>query len=148
MLPVFWSSLCGTTSDSLEEIVESRLIRVMVADHNPLMREGLALLVRMQKDMQLVGTAATAEESVRMYLEHRPDLALMDLDMASHAALGAIRKIRAYDPDARIIGLATYERDAAWTEALAAGVSQCVAKNELSAGLPGLIRKVTSGRMH
>jgi DNA-binding NarL/FixJ family response regulator len=100
--------------------VESRVIRVLVVDHNPLMREGLALLVRMQPDMQLVGTAATAEESVRMYLEQRPDLTLMDLDMASHAALGAIRKIRAHDPGARIIGLATYERDATWTEALAA----------------------------
>jgi DNA-binding NarL/FixJ family response regulator len=139
--------LVPANSDSLEESVESRLIRVMVVDHNSLMRDGLALLVRLQKDMQLVCTAATAEETVRMYLEQRPDLTLMDLDMASHAALGAIRKIRAQDPGARIIGLATYERDAAWTEALAAGACQCVAKNELSVSLPDLIRKVAFGRL-
>jgi two-component system, NarL family, response regulator len=126
--------------------VESRVIRVLVVDHNPLMREGLALLVRMQPDMQLVGTAATAEESVRLYLEQRPDLTLMDLDMASQAALGAIRQIRAQDPGARIIGLATYERDATWMEALAAGACQCVAKNELSGILPGLIREGSSRR--
>jgi DNA-binding NarL/FixJ family response regulator len=124
--------------------VESRVIRVLVVDHNPLMREGLALLVRMQPDMQLVGTAATAEETVRMYLEQRPDSTLMDLDLASHAALGAIRQIRAQDPGARIIGLATYERDAMWAAALAAGACQCVAKNELSASLPDLIRKGSS----
>ncbi len=126
--------------------MESRRIRVMVVDHNPLMREGLALLVGLQTDMQLVGTAATAEETVRMYLEQRPDLTLLDLDMAAHAALGAIRKIRAQDPGARIIGLATYERDAAWIEALATGACQCVAKNELSASLPDLIRKAALGR--
>jgi DNA-binding NarL/FixJ family response regulator len=126
--------------------VESRVIRVLVVDHNPLMREGLALLVRLQPDMQLVGTVATAEESVRMYLEQRPDLTLMDIDMPSRAALGAIRKIHAQDSGARIIGLATYERDATWTEALAAGACQCVAKNELSASLPNLIREGVSSR--
>jgi len=61
------------------------------------MREGLALLVRLQPDMQLVGATATAEEAVRMYFEHRPDVTLMDLDIPSAAAIGAIRKIRARD---------------------------------------------------
>jgi len=127
--------------------VESRVIRVLVVDHNTLMREGLALLVRLQPDMHLVGTAATAEEAVRMYLEERPDLTLLDLDMASLAALGAIRRIRAHDPDARIIGLATYERDAMWTGALAAGACRCVAKNELSGRLPRLIREGSPRRI-
>jgi len=126
--------------------VESRVIRVLVVDHNPLMREGLAFVVRLQPDMQLVGTAATAEETVRMYLEQRPDLTLMDLDLPARAALGAIAQIRAQDPGARIIGLATYERDATWMEALAAGACQCVAKNELSGSLPGLIREGCSSR--
>jgi DNA-binding NarL/FixJ family response regulator len=127
--------------------VESRRIRVMVADHHPLMREGLALMVRLQEDMQLVGTAATAEETARIYLEQRPDLALIDLDMASKSALGAIREIRAQDPGARIIGLTTYERDATWREALSAGACQCVAKYELCAILPDMIRRVSLGRI-
>jgi len=109
-------------------------------DHNPLMREGLALLVRMQPDMQLVGAAATAEEAVQMYFEQRPDVTLMDLDLPSEAALGAIRKIRARDAAAHIIGLTTYEPDAAWTRALAAGAQQCVSKDRLSDSLPRLIR--------
>ena len=80
------------------------------------MREGLALLVRLQPDMQLVGTAATAEQAVQMYLEQRPDMTLMDLDLPSESAIGAIRKICARDPGARIIGLTTYEPDASWCE--------------------------------
>lgn len=104
------------------------------------MREGLALLIRLQPDMQLVGAVATAEEALRMYVEQRPDVTLMDLDLPSEAAIGAIRKIRARDAGARIIGLTTYEPDAAWAQALAAGAWQCVAKDRLSDRLPGLIR--------
>jgi DNA-binding NarL/FixJ family response regulator len=115
-------------------------IRVLAVDHNPLMREGLALLVRLQPDMQLVGAVATAEEAVHMYIEQRPDVTLMDLELPSEAAIGAIRKIRARDADARIIGLTTYEPDAAWARALSAGACYCVAKDRLSDSLPGLIR--------
>ena len=119
----------------------SHTIRVLAVDHNPLMREGLALLVRMQPDMQLVGTAATAEEAVRMYVEHCPDVTLMDLDLPAEAALGAIRKVRARNSGARIIGLSSYDPDTTWAKALAAGVCQCVAKDRLSDSLPRLIRE-------
>jgi DNA-binding NarL/FixJ family response regulator len=94
------------------------LIRALAVDHNPLMREGLARLVRMQPDTQHAGSVATAEEAVRIYIEQRPDVTLMDLDLPSKAALGAIRKIRARDARARIIGLTTSEPDAAWARAL------------------------------
>src|SRR5690348_12423300 len=112
--------------------MQPHLIRVLVADHNPLLREGLALLVRLQPDMQVVGIAATAEETVHMYVEHHPDVTLMDLDLPSRAAFGAVRKICAQDPGACIIGLTTYEGDAAWAEGLDAGACQCIAKDGLS----------------
>ena len=115
-------------------------IRVLAVDHNPLMREGLAFLVRLQPDMQLVGTAATAEQAVQMYLERKPDVTLMDLDLPSEGAIGAIRTIRARDPGAYVIGLTTYEPDAAWAKALVAGACQCVAKDGLGDSLPRLIR--------
>jgi DNA-binding NarL/FixJ family response regulator len=94
----------------------------------------------LQPDMQLVGAAAMGEEALQMYIEQRPDVTLMDLDLPSQAAIGAIRKIRARDAGARIIGLTTYEPDAAWAEALAAGASQWIAKDGLSDSLPRLIR--------
>jgi DNA-binding NarL/FixJ family response regulator len=118
----------------------NNVIRVLAVDHNPLMREGLALLVRLQPDMHLVGAVATAEEAVHLYMEQRPHVILMDLELPTDAAIGAIREIRARDAGARIIGLTTYEPDAAWARALAAGACQCVAKDGLSDTLPGLIR--------
>ena len=104
------------------------------------MREGLALLIRLQPDMQLVGAVASAEEALRMHAEQRPDVTLMDLDLPAEAAIVAIRKIRARDSGARIIGLTTYEPDAVWTGALAAGAYVCVAKDHLGDDLARLIR--------
>jgi DNA-binding NarL/FixJ family response regulator len=120
--------------------VRCNSIRVLVVDHNPLMREGLALLVRLQSDMQLAGVAASAEEAVQMYIAQRPDVMLMDLDLPFGAAVEAIRNIRAHDPTARIIASTTYEPDLTWARALAAGASLCLPKDHLSDPLPQLIR--------
>ena len=122
------------------EPVEFNVIRVLVVDRNPLMREGLALLVRLQSDMQLAGSAATVEEALQIFSEQRPHVTLMDLDLPSEAAIAAIRRIRAQNPGARIIGLTTYEPDSAWAAALTAGANQCIAKDRLSECLPQLIR--------
>jgi CheY-like chemotaxis protein len=134
---------CATTAGTAGDTPE--IIRVLAVDHNPLMRDGLALLVRLHPDMHLVGAVATAEEALQMYIEQRPDVTLMDLDLPLEAAFGAIRKIRARDAGARIIGLTTYEPDAAWARALAAGACQCVAKDGVSDALPGLIRNGKRG---
>ena len=125
---------------SLGSVKSSNVIRVLAVAKNSLMREGLALLIRLQPDMQLVGVVATAEEALELYAGHRPDVTLMDLDLPSEAALRAIREIRVRDSFARIIGLTTYELDAAWAAALAAGAWHCVGKDRLGDSLPGLIR--------
>jgi len=110
-----------------------------VVDHNPLMREGLALLVGMRGDMLLAGTAATSEQAVALYLELRPEIVLLDLDLPGRTAFEAIRVIRSADPGARIIGIATFREDPVWADALTAGVHACAAKDDLSETLPQLI---------
>lgn len=127
----------------LGAVGSAHAIRVLVVDRNPLMREGLALLVRLQSDMRLVDAVATPEEALQRYTEQRPDVTLMDLDVPSQSAIATIRRIREWDAGARIIGLTTYEQDGAWAQALAAGARQCVAKDHLSDGLPGLIRSAS-----
>jgi DNA-binding NarL/FixJ family response regulator len=104
------------------------------------MREGLALLVRLHRDLQLVGVAATAVDAVWIFAEQQPDVTVLDLDLPSHAAAATIREIRARDPDACVIGLATFGPGATWAEGLAAGTCQCIAKGSLGDMLPCLIR--------
>jgi DNA-binding NarL/FixJ family response regulator len=117
-----------------------KAIRVVAVEHNPLMREGLALLVRLHSDMQLVGVVGTPQAALQLQLEQTPDVMLMDLDPPSKAAIEAIRQIRARHPAARIIGLTTYESDPVWKSAIAAGAVHCLAKDRLGDSLPQLIR--------
>jgi two-component system NarL family response regulator len=121
--------------------VEPDKIRVVAVDHNPLLREGLAALVRAQPDMELISAAGSASEAVDLFDRHRPDVILIDLNLPRGEAIRAIRHIRKIDPRACILGLLTYEWDEACAEALGAGAWRCVAKDSLDAGLVTLIRQ-------
>ena len=119
--------------------VFSRKIRVLVVDHNPLLREGLSVLIRLQPDMELIAAAASAEEAIRLFEEHRPDVTVMDLDLPSGAGIKATQQIRARDPGACVLGLLTYEWDEATFDAAGAGISGCLTKDRLNQDLIPLI---------
>ena len=98
--------------------VQTRKIWILAVDHNPLLREGLSLLIHLQPDMELVGVVASGEEAVQSFSEHRPDVTLMDLDLPSAAGITAIQEILKIDPATCVLGLLTYEWDESRTEAL------------------------------
>ena len=115
-------------------------IVVLVIDHNPILLEGIALQLRAETDMKVVATASSAEAGIDLYMKTGPDFTVIDLDLPQSAGLDAIRRIRASDPAARIIGLAMYELDRAGFEALAAGASAILAKDQIAESLVNLIR--------
>ena len=116
-------------------------IRLLVVDHNALLREGLALLIRLEPDMQLLAVAATGDEAVELFRKHRPDVTLMDLDLPDRAGIRAIEQIRSMDPRARIIGLVTYEWDQCAQDGLRAGALGYVTKDRLHDELIPRIRE-------
>jgi two-component system, NarL family, response regulator len=120
--------------------VEARKIRILAVDQNPLLREGLALLAQIHSDMELVGMAASGEEGVQSFIQQRPDVTLMDLDLPSGAGITAIQKILTIDPAACILGLLTYEWDDSCTHALRAGARSCITKDRLNEDLVSLVR--------
>ena len=109
-------------------------------DHNPLLREGISLLLGLQVDMELVCLVTSAAEAVQCFAEHRPNVILMDLDLPSGAAVPAIQDILKLDPAARVIGLLTYEWDAVGARAVRAGARACLTKDRLNDDLISLIR--------
>ena len=115
-------------------------IRILAVDHNPLLREGLSLLIRLQPDMELVGAVASGEEAVQSFTQRRPDVTLMDLDLPSAAGLTAIREILKIDPAACVLGLFTYEGDESHVHALRAGARRCLTKDRLNQELASLVR--------
>ena len=123
--------------------MQTRKIRILAVDHNPLLREGLTLLIDLQPDMELVGTAASGEEAVQAFTQHRPDVTLMDLDLPSEAGIKAIQEILKIDPGTCVVGLFTYECDESRTLALRAGARSCITKDRLNQDLVSLVRDCT-----
>jgi two-component system NarL family response regulator len=121
--------------------VEGKLIRVLVVDHNPFVREGISLSINLESDLDLVEVVECGAEGVRAFKEHRPDVTLMDLDLPRSAALDAIRAIRAIDSEACILGLLTHERDEVCQEAIDFGIQRCITKDTLKTELIPAIRE-------
>ena len=98
-------------------------IRVLCVDDHPIVRQGVAGLVGVQPDMEVIAEAANGREAIEQFRRHRPDITLMDLQMPDMSGLDAIGAIRGEFPQARIIVLTTYAGDAQALRAIRAGVS-------------------------
>ena len=122
------------------------LIRILIVDDHPLLRGGIATLVNAEVDMKLVGEASSGHEAVQMFRLHRPDVTLMDLQMAGMNGSEAIVQIREEFPEARIIVLTTYTGDAQVLKALKAGARAYLLKVDVHLELLEVIRSVHAGK--
>lgn len=125
---------------------DSKLIRILTVDDHPLLREGIAALVRAEVDMSVVAEADDGAEAIEKFRLHRPDVTLMDVEMPSVNGIEAISKIRSEFPDARIIVLTTYSGDATVVRALKAGARAYILKRHVHRELLGTIRAVYAGQ--
>ena len=121
-------------------------IRVLAVDDHPVVREGIAGLVRIQRDMALVAEAANGREAIQQFRTHRPDVTLMDLQMPEMNGLDALIAIRMEFPEARIIVLTTYEGDVHILRAVKAGAQGYLLKSTLHSELLRTIRAVHAGK--
>jgi DNA-binding NarL/FixJ family response regulator len=121
-------------------------IRVLAVDDHPVVREGIAGLVRIQPDMTLVAEAANGREAIQQFRTHRPDVTLMDLQMPEMNGLDALLAIRTEFPEAKIIMLTTYEGDVHILRALKGGAQGCLLKSTLHSDLLRTIRAVHAGK--
>jgi len=120
-------------------------IRLLIADDHSLMRAGIAAALRAQGGMDIVAEAANGEEAIFQFVRHRPDVALVDLQMPVKNGLEAIAGIRARYPDARIIVLTPFGGDARIMAALKAGAAAYLLKDVRGAALAQAVRSVHQG---
>ncbi len=121
-------------------------IRVLCVDDHRIVREGIALIIARQPDMDVVGSAATAQDAVVQFRLHQPDITLMDLRLGEMSGIEAISAIRREWPQARIIVLTMYQGDEDIHQALAAGAVTYLLKDSLSDDLIRTVREVHAGR--
>lgn len=120
-------------------------IRVLVVDDHRIVREGLALIINREADIEVVGTAASGEEGVAAFTRDRPDIVLMDLQLPGMSGVEAIRDIRRLDPRARIVVLTMYGGDEDIHRALEVGATTYLLKDSLSDDLIRVVREVHAG---
>src|SRR5262245_53456536 len=103
-------------------------IRVLCVDDHRIVRDGIALIIDREPDMKVVGRAATGEEAVALFQKHRPDITLMDLQLA-RMSVEAIRAIKRQDPAARVVVLTMSRGDEDVYRALEAGAATYLLKD-------------------
>jgi two-component system, NarL family, response regulator DesR len=123
------------------------MIRLLIADDEDLLRGALAALLELEDDLTVTAEAGTSTDAVRLARRHRPDIAVLDLEMPPADGLLAAEEIRAELPT-RVILVTRHARPAVLRRALAAGVDGFVPKTTPAARLAEIIRDVFAGRRY
>jgi two-component system NarL family response regulator len=121
-------------------------IRILIAEDQRIVREGLVALFEDEAEIMIVGEARDGLEAVERFAELRPDVVLMDLQMPQLDGAEATRRIRALDATARILVLTTYATDEFIFTALRAGAQGYLLKDASADELLAAIRAVYAGQ--
>ena len=108
--------------------VPGRRIRVLLADDSPVMRGGLAHLLQLQADIEVVDQAADGLQAVLMALQLQPDVVVMDVSMPRLSGVEATRRIHSQLPQVRIIGLSMHDEQEIATAMSDAGAAAYMTK--------------------
>lgn len=123
------------------------VIRILIADDHPVVREGLRGLLSFKSDFVVVGEAEDGLEAVLRAAHLRPDVIVMDLEMPRLDGLEAARQILAENPAARILLLTSFAKDQKIFECLDGGVLGCLLKDSAPQELFRAIRDVYAGEL-
>lgn len=123
-------------------------IRVVLADDHWVVREGLRMYLGRDPDFQIIGEAEDGAQAVRLAVEHRPDVVLMDLLMPVMDGVAAIEAIRRETPGVEIVALTSVLDDELVVAAVRAGAIGYLLKDADGLELKTAIRAAAAGRVH
>jgi DNA-binding NarL/FixJ family response regulator len=121
-------------------------IRVFLMDDHEIVRRGLADLIGLEDDLEVVGEAGTAAEALIRIPATRPDVAVLDVRLPDGSGVEVCREVRDSQPDVRCLMLTSYSDDEALFNAIMAGASGYVLKEIRGNDLVEAIRQVAAGR--
>jgi DNA-binding NarL/FixJ family response regulator len=120
-------------------------LRIVVADDQASVREGLVVLLGLLPDIEVVGSAANGQEAIDLVREHHPDAILLDLHMPVLDGIEATRVLTSEHPDVAIVVLTTYADDASVLAALGAGARSYLTKNADRADIAQALHSAATG---
>jgi two-component system, NarL family, response regulator LiaR len=122
-------------------------VRVLIVDDHSMVRRGLRMYLEDDPQLEVVGEAADGEEGVRLAVETRPDVVLMDLLLPKLDGIGATEKIRQELPDTQVIALTSVLEDASVVGAVKAGAIGYLLKNTEADDLLNAIHAAAEGQV-
>jgi DNA-binding NarL/FixJ family response regulator len=123
----------------------ARPLRIVIADDQASVREGLVLLLGGLPDIEVVGAAADGQQALQLVAEHEPDAILLDLHMPVLDGLGATRRLTAEHPSVAIVVLTTYADDGSVLDALQAGARSYLTKDADRADIARALHAAAGG---
>ncbi|MCF2129753.1 response regulator transcription factor [Strepomyces sp. STD 3.1] len=124
---------------------DGRVIRVLIADDQQMVRQGFSVLLNTQPDIEVIGQAVDGRDAVAKVAEQTPDVVLMDIRMPELGGIEATRLITGATPEIRVLVLTTFDLDEYVYEALRAGASGFLLKDASADQLAEAVRVVASG---
>ena len=123
------------------------MLKVLIVDDHPMMRQGIKGVLETHDDFQVVAEAEDGNQALSLVAEHTPDLVLMDVEMPNLDGLEATRRIKAKYPDIKVVALTIHNEPEFVTGFLRAGASGYVLKSSRGPSLVEAIRLASLGGM-
>jgi two-component system, NarL family, invasion response regulator UvrY len=120
-------------------------LRILLVDDHPIVREGYRRLLERQAGFQVCAEAGDAKAAYRVCKDHRPDVVVMDLALPGASGIEAVRHIRQWDGDARILVFSMHAGPAFALKAFEAGASGYITKSSEPGDLVRAIRTIAAG---
>ncbi|RNL63677.1 DNA-binding response regulator [Nocardioides marmoriginsengisoli] len=120
-------------------------IRILLADDQALVRGALSALLALEPDLEVVAEVGRGDEVLAAVLEHRPDVALLDVEMPGLDGIAAAALVRERCPEVQVLIVTTFGRPGFLRRSLQAGVSGFVVKDTPAAELADAVRRVHAG---
>ena len=121
-------------------------MKILLCDDQAVIRDGLEMLLTLEKDFQVVGSAQDGHEALELVTQKSPDLVLMDLKMPGMNGIEATREIRKKFPHVKILVLTTYDEDEWVFDAIRAGASGYLLKDTPRQKIIEAIRGTVEGK--
>jgi DNA-binding NarL/FixJ family response regulator len=119
---------------------------VVLVDDHPLVRQGMRAVIEAQHGIEVVGEASDGAEAVRICVETKPDVVLMDLQMPGLHGIEATKQVRTASPSTAVLVLTMYDDDAVVFEAIASGAAGYLLKGSDGTDIVAAIRSAAQGQ--
>jgi two-component system, NarL family, invasion response regulator UvrY len=124
------------------------MIRILLVDDHAVVRTGFRLLLQARPDIAVVGEAESGEAACQRYLELSPDVVVMDIAMPGMGGIEALRRIRAHDPQAKVLALSAHDDPMHARRALREGALGFLSKRSAPEALLEAVSGVGSGQRY